>query len=435
MTTTRFAPSPTGYLHVGNLRTALLNWLAARKAGGRFILRIDDTDAERSRPEFAAGIREDLAWLGLDWDAEARQSARTGHYARALEQLRATGRAYPCFETAEELDLKRRAQRAAGRPPVYDRAALALSPTERERLAAERPAHWRFRLAPGRIAWDDGILGPTSVDAGSLSDPVLLRGDGQVLYTLASVVDDAEMGITDIVRGADHVTNTAAQIQMLQALGAEPPRFAHHSLLTGPEGAGLSKRTGALSLRDLRADGVEPMALVSLMARLGTSDPVELRPTLAAVVEGFDLRRFGTAPTRFDPAELRPLTARHLRDLSAEEALDGLDVPQDEAPAFWAAVRGNVASRAEIAGWWRLCREGPAEPIGGEDANFVGEALDLLPPRPWDETTWGTWTKTVGAETGRKGRALYRPLRRALTGRDHGPEMAQLMPLLRGSIR
>ncbi|TPE52939.1 glutamate--tRNA ligase [Amaricoccus solimangrovi] len=434
MTVTRFAPSPTGYLHVGNLRTALFNALIAARAGGTFLLRLDDTDRERSRPEYAAAIEEDLRWLGLDWARIERQSDRLDRYAVAAERLRASGRLYEAFETPEELEVKRRIARAAGRPPVYDRAALALAPAEKDRLRAERGGHWRFRLDRERVEWADGILGPVSIDAGSVSDPVLIRGDGQVLYTFASAVDDLEMGITDVTRGADHVTNTAAQIQIIAALGGTPPCFAHHSLLTGPEGEALSKRLGSLALRDLRAAGTEPLALLSLLARLGSSDPVEPRASLAEIAAGFDLARFGAAPTKFDPAELVALGARTLRslDLAAVSGdLAALGVPEAERGAFWEAVRGNVATRAELSGWWRICREGPAAPPPAEEAAFLAEARALLPERPWDGGTWAAWTGAVKAATGRGGRALFQPLRRWLTGLDHGPEMARLMPLLR----
>lgn len=434
MIVTRFAPSPTGFLHVGNLRTALMNWMIARQAGGGFILRLDDTDGGRSTAEFAAAIGEDLSWLGLVWDRMERQSARLDRYHAAAEVLRGSGRLYEAFETPEELELRRRVLLSAGKPPVYDRAALRLSEAEKARLRAERGGHWRFKLDRERIDWVDGILGPVSIDAGSLSDPVLIRGDGQVLYTLASVVDDAEMAVTDVVRGADHVTNTATQIQILRALGAEPPRFAHHSLLTGPGGEALSKRLGTLSLRDLRAAGVEPMALISLMARLGSSAPVELRGTLDEVVAGFDLGSFGAAPTKFDEGDLRPLSAKALHGREYAQMagdLRALGVPEAEAPRFWEAVRGNIATRAEIAEWWALCRDGAEAMVAAEDAEFAARALELLPARPWGEASWGEWTSAVKADTGRKGRGLFLPLRRILTGRDHGPEMARLMPLLR----
>ena len=331
MTVTRFAPSPTGYIHVGNLRTALFNWLIARKQGGTFILRLDDTDPERSKQEYADAIQEDLEWLGLTWDRIERQSDRMDRYAAAADELREKARFYEAFETPTELDLKRKKQLNMGRPPVYDRAALALSDDDRARLRAERgDGVWRFKLDQQRIEWEDGILGPISIDAASVSDPVLIRADGQVLYTLASVVDDTEMGITHVVRGSDHVTNTATQIQIIEALGGTPPAFAHHSLLTGPQGEALSKRLGTLSLRDLRARGVEPMALLSLMARLGSSQPVELRGSLDELIEGFDLSHFGSAPTKFDEADLFPLTARHLQSLEfaqVAERIAALGVP------------------------------------------------------------------------------------------------------------
>ena len=436
MTLTRFAPSPTGYLHLGNLRAALFNWAIARKAGGRFLLRIDDTDAARSEAPFVEAIREDLQWLGLDWDQEIRQSDRLDRYAAAAEALKASGRLYPCWETGEELDFKRRIQRGRGLPPVYDRAALALSDEEKARLAAERGApHWRFLLDRERVEWRDGILGEVSVDAASVSDPVLIRADGQVLYTLASSVDDAELGVTDVVRGADHVTNTAAQVQIMRALGGEAPRFAHHSLLTGPEGEAFSKRAEALSLRALREEGQEPMALLSLIARLGSADPVEPRQTPDAVAEGFEISRFGSAPTRLDPADLAPLGAKILHAMPyalAQPRLAALDA--DLGEPFWGAIQQNLSHFDEVADWARLLREGCAPVAAPEDAGFVRQALALLPPRPWGPDSWGEWTAAAKAASGRKGRGLFMPLRRALTGRDRGPEMAALMPLMRGRL-
>lgn len=432
---TRFAPSPTGWIHVGNLRTALMNWVIARKGGGTFILRLDDTDQDRSKQEYADGIMQDLDWLGLTWDRVERQSLRMDRYAEAADQLRAAGRFYEAFETPAELDLKRKKQLNMGRPPVYDRASLHLNDEDRARLRAEgRAGYWRFRLDQNRIEWADGIVGPVSIDAGSISDPVLIRADGQVLYTFASSVDDIDMGVTSIVRGADHVTNTATQIQIMQALGGTPPAFAHHSLLTGPGGEALSKRLGTLSLRDLRARGVEPMALLSLMARLGSSQPVELAASHRDIIDGFDLGSFGTPPTRFDAEDLFPLTRAHVRGLplaAVADRLRGLGVPDALAAAFWDAVRESITVLDDVSGWWRVVSEGATALIDAEDADFVAQALALLPAAPWGPTTWADWTEAVKAATGRKGRALYRPLRRALTGRDDGPEMAVLMPLLR----
>jgi glutamyl-tRNA synthetase len=434
MTTTRFAPSPTGHIHVGNLRAALMAWILARRDGGTFILRLDDTDRERSRQEYADGIMADLEWLGLTWDRLERQSDRMDRYAEAAGTLRATARFYECFESPAELDLKRKKLLNMGRPPVYDRTALGLTADDRARLRAEgREGYWRFLLDRARIEWTDGILGPVSIDAASVSDPVLIRADGQVLYTFASSVDDIDMGVTHIVRGADHVTNTAVQIQIMQALGGAVPAFAHHSLLTGPDGEALSKRLGALSIRDLRARGVAPMALLSLMARLGSSRPVELAASHEDLIAGFDLSSFGAAPTRFDEADLFPLTQRwnQQRPLAEVAArIAALGIPDATAPAFWQAVRGNITVLDDLEGWARLVREGAEPAVDPADAEFVAAALQMLPPRPWGEGSWAQWTGAVKAATGRKGRALFHPLRRALTGRDSGPDMAALMPLL-----
>ncbi|QFT98900.1 Glutamate--tRNA ligase 1 [Roseovarius sp. THAF8] len=434
MTTTRFAPSPTGYIHIGNLRTALMNFLIARKNGGTFILRIDDTDPERSKQEYVDAIKQDLEWLGLTWDRVERQSERLDRYAQAAETLRGMGRFYEAFETPTELDLKRKKQLNMGKPPVYDRAALGLSDEQKDALRAERgDGVWRFKLDHERIEWDDGILGDISIDAASVSDPVLIRGDGQVLYTLASVVDDTEMGVTHVVRGSDHVTNTATQIQIIEALGGTVPSFAHHSLLTGPQGESLSKRLGTLSLRDLRAQGVEPMALLSLMARLGSADPVELRSEMAELIEGFDISRFGSAPTKFDANDLFPLTARVLqgRDFADVKAhILGLGVPEDQAERFWSVTRENITTLHDLEPWWVMFRDGAEPVIDDEDREFVAQALALLPEGPHDGDTWGQWTNAVKEETGRKGKGLFMPLRKALTGQNHGPDMSQVLPLL-----
>jgi len=431
---TRFAPSPTGYIHVGNLRTALLNYLIARKSGGQFILRLDDTDQERSKQEYVDGIMTDLAWLGLHWDRVERQSLRYDRYAIAADKLRAEGRFYECFETPTELDLKRKKLAAINRPPVYDRASLKLSEADKQALRdAGTPGYWRFLLNQTRIEWTDGIIGPLSIDAASVSDPVLIRGDGQVLYTFASSVDDIEMGVTHIVRGADHVTNTATQIQIMEAMGGAPPSFAHHSLLTGAQGEELSKRLGTLSLRDLRARGVEPMALLSLMARLGSSKPVELAGSMDELADGFDVGSFGSAPTKFDAEDLFPLTRAHVQGLpydTVRARLAALGVPADRAEGFWAVAKGNITVLDDLDGWWALIRDGAVPLVDEADREFVAQAFALLPAAPWTVETWGQWTGAVKAATGRKGKELFRPLRRAMTGMDAGPEMADLMPLL-----
>jgi glutamyl-tRNA synthetase len=434
MTTTRFAPSPTGFIHVGNLRTALFNHLIARKAGGTFILRIDDTDPERSKEEYVDAIKWDLEWLGLTWDRVERQSDRLDLYHDAADKLREMGRFYEAFETPTELDLKRKKQLNMGKPPVYDRAALTLSESERDALRAERgDGVWRFKLDQERIEWTDGILGDISIDAASVSDPVLIRTDGQILYTLASVVDDTDMGVTHVVRGSDHVTNTATQIQIIRALGGVVPDFAHHSLLTGPQGESLSKRLGTLALRDLREQGVEPEALLSLMARLGSSQPVELRLSIDEIAKGFELDQFGSAPTKFDHQDLYPLTARKLHGLDLAEVkgdLDDLGVPVEKAEAFWTVARENITTRRDLADWWALCLNGAEPLVAEEDADFVAEAMALLPEGPLGPEDWSKWTASVKQATGRKGKGLFMPLRKALTGQERGPEMAELLPLL-----
>ena len=434
MTVTRFAPSPTGYIHVGNLRTALMNYLIARKSGGTFILRLDDTDQERSKQEYIDGLMRDLEWLGLHWDRVEQQSKRMDRYAEAADQLRASGRFYECFETPVELDLKRKKQLNMHKPPVYDRASLHLSDDDKARMRAEgREGYWRFKLDLERIEWPDGILGDISIDAASVSDPVLIRADGQVLYTFASSVDDVDMGVSFIVRGADHVTNTATQIQIMKALGGTPPSFAHHSLLTGTEDEKLSKRLGALSLRDLRASGVEPMALLSMMARLGSSKPIELASSMQDLIDGFDVGSFGAAPTKFDAGDLFPLTRQHVQGLpfaAVQARIADLGVPADKADQFWSVAKGNITILADLAGWWDLFRDGADPLVDDADREFVAQALAMLPAKPWTTATWGEWTTAVKTATGRKGKDLFRPLRRALTGRDAGPEMADVMPLL-----
>ncbi|MEP4197935.1 MAG: glutamate--tRNA ligase [Aliishimia sp.] len=434
MTTTRFAPSPTGYIHVGNLRTALMNYLIARQSGGTFILRIDDTDPERSKEEYVDAIKEDLEWLGLHWDRVERQSERLDLYADAADKLRNMDRFYEAFETPVELDLKRKKQLNMGKPPVYDRAALGLSDAEKDTLRAERGAGvWRFKLDQARIEWKDGILGDVSIDAASVSDPVLIRADGQVLYTIASVVDDTDMGVTHVVRGSDHVTNTATQIQIISALGGTVPTFAHHSLLTGPQGEALSKRLGTLALRDLREAGVQPLALLSQMARLGSSDPTELRSSMEELVAGFDISNFGSAPTKFDVQDLYPLTGRYLQGLPLADVADvvtGLGVPDDLAEGFWTVTRDNIETLNDLSAWWNLCQNGADPVIEDDDTDFVAQAMLLLPEGPFDTGTWGAWTAAVKDATGRKGRGLFMPLRKALTGQSHGPDMGSLMPLL-----
>lgn len=437
----RFAPSPTGRLHIGNIRTAVLNWLFARRNGGSFMLRLDDTDRTRSTEEFADAIRDDLTWLGLVWDRDARQSDRMARYELVATTLKAAGRLYPCFESEDELDRRRARQRARGLPPIYDRAALKLSPQEiDQRLAAGETPHWRFFLnnteasrgltpLPTLVTWHDVVRGEQTVDIGSLSDPVLIRADGTPLYTFTSVVDDIDFAITHIVRGEDHVTNSAVQIQLFEALGATPPIFAHHSLLIGAEGQALSKRLGDLSVESLRAEGLEPLAICCHAALLGTSEAVAPYPSLDALAAHVDLAKLSRAPGRFDIEELRGLNARLLHMLPHDViaprlAAAGVAISE----ALWNAVRGNVATLGDVRTWIEVV-EGPLTPRI-EDAAFCGTSAGLLPPEPWDETTWGAWTTAVREATGLKGKALFHPIRLALTAREAGPELKALLPLI-----
>ncbi len=427
MTVTRFAPSPTGLLHLGNIRTAIFNVLIARKAGGQVILRIDDTDPERSEDRYVDAIRRDLEWLGIEWDREEKQSDRMSLYRAAADDLREAGRLYPCWETPEELALKRKKQLQMKRPPVYDRSALRLSEDEKGHLMASRRPHWRFKLDHQAIKWADGIRGDQSIDAASVSDPVLIRADGQFLYSLCSVVDDAAMAVTDIVRGADHVTNTATQIQLFAALGHEAPHFAHHSLMTGEGGEKLSKRLGGLAVEELREAGVEPGAVIAYLARLGSSQPVEPVMSLQEAADGFNITTFGLSPTKVSVDELKLLSGRMLRETPFEALGGRLDID----PGLWEAIRPNLDSLSDAADWIAVA-EGPVEPfVVEEDAEFVAQAMEILPPKPWTTDSWKAWTSAVKEATGRKGKGLFLPLRRALTGRDHGPDMSAFMPYLK----
>ncbi|HEY0112347.1 MAG TPA: glutamate--tRNA ligase [Allosphingosinicella sp.] len=426
---TRFAPAPTGRLHVGNIRAALHNWLWARKHGGKFILRLDDTDRERSSEEYAQGIREDLAWLGLAPDEEQRQSARFDRYEAALEQLRAAGRVYPAYETAQELDLKRKVQLGRGMPPVYDRSALQLSDGERSRLESEgRRPHWRFKLDhDAAIEWHDLVRGPQHFDPALLSDPIVRREDGSWLYMLPSAVDDIDMRVTHVVRGEDHVANTALQIQMFEALEAPVPAFAHEALLVGSEGK-LSKRLGSLGVDALREAGIEPIALAAKLARLGTSLPVEPVTSADPLIESFDFATFGRAPARFDLEELAQLNARILHQLPFEAVADRL--PAGMGAEDWSALRPNLKTVAEAGEWWEILHGHVEAKAAPEDRALLAAAAEAAAEIDWEEAPWPQLVARLKAETGRAGKALFLPLRRALTGRDSGPEMAALLPLI-----
>jgi len=433
----RFAPSPTGKLHVGNVRAALWNWLFARNRGGKFILRIDDTDKERSTAAYEDGIRADLSWLGLQWDETFKQSERFGAYDVVSDALRARGQLYPCYETAEELDRKRNLQRLRGAPPVYDRAALALTDAEKKALEAEgRRPHWRFKLSGETVRWNDLIRSETIVETASVSDPVLIREDGMYLYTLPSCIDDIDCAITHVIRGEDHVTNAGVQIEIMKAIidvrgkGALPA-FAHHSLLIGADGQGLSKRLGSLSIEQMREDGLEPAAITSLLAKLGTAEPVLPQPDILALAKTFDFEKIGRAPARFDEAELLQLNAKILHETpfaALKDRLAALGVSE----ALWNAVRGNAVKLADAAEWKSVV-DGAIDPVI-EDAGFCAIAAGLVPDDPLTEQSWSAFTNAVKERTGAKGKSLFHPLRLALTGREKGPEMAALLPLI-GALR
>lgn len=444
--TVRFAPSPTGRIHIGNARTALFNWLYAKQHQGEFILRYDDTDVARSKTEYADAILQDLEWLGLTPDTIAWQSKRIAAYDAAAEQLKAAGLLYPCYETSEELERRRKLRLARRLPPVYGREALKLTDDERAALEAEgRKPHWRF-LLPNfaespfetrrtEVQWEDVVRGLQMADLASMSDPVLIREDGSYLYTLPSVVDDIEMAVTHIIRGDDHVTNTGAQIALFKALGSEAPAFGHHNLLTAASGEGLSKRSNALSIGMLRDEGFEPMSINSLAVLIGTSESVSALPSLDALIEQFSASSASKSAAKFDPAELTTLNRSLVHDLAFEDVatrLEALGIQGENAGPFWLAVRQNIDFVRQAADWWQIVHDGPSteEALVGEDIDFVRDAFDLLPPEPWDGETWSAWTGAVKAASGRKGRALFMPLRIALTGLRSGPELADLLPLI-----
>ncbi len=423
---TRFAPSPTGYLHIGNVRTALICWLYAKKQGGELLLRIDDTDTERSQEEYVEGIKEDLEWLGIGWDKIMRQSERFAAYDTAVEKLKEAGRLYACYETQEELEIKRKMLLGRGLPPIYDREGLDLSEEKRQEYEAEgRTPHWRFLLNDAAIEWEDVIRGATHFEGAKLSDPILVRENGAYTYMLPSTVDDIEFAVTDVVRGEDHVSNTAIQIQLFEALGGAVPRFAHNALIKTKEGK-LSKRKGGAEVRELRAQGILPMAVNSFLAKVGTSDPIDIHHTLQELVDAFDMQKFGRAPTVYALEDITRLHVKLLHHLSFAEVKDQLDTEVDEA--FWLSVRGNIATLEEVKTWWAICKEA-LEPLV-EDKEYTHKAADLLPEGAWDADTWDAWIARVKEETGRKGKPLFMPLRKALTGMEHGPELKVILPLI-----
>ncbi|MEO6607874.1 MAG: glutamate--tRNA ligase [Aestuariivirga sp.] len=427
-TIVRFAPSPTGRIHIGNARAALLNWLFALKTGGQFILRYDDTDTARSTQEFADGIATDVAWLGIKPSRVEWQSKRFGRYDKVAADLRARGFLYPCYETADELDRRRKRQQARGLPPVYDRASLNLTAEEKAAFETQgRKPHWRFKLAQKPVEWNDMIRGPVHIDTATLSDPVLIREDGTYLYTLPSVIDDIDFAITHVIRGEDHVVNTAAQIEICKAIGGAVPAYAHYSLLNGADGKGLSKRLGSLSIQSFRDEGLEAMAVVSHAALLGTSDNIHPCADYRELVDNFDLGKLSRAPARFDEVELRALNAKLLHMLPWDAVADRVPYGNE---AFWLAIRGNIEKLSDAKAWADIVTQDMKPEVAVEDKDFIAAARSALPAEPWDANTWKLWTEAVKAATGRKGKSLFMPLRQVLTGLDHGPELAALLPLI-----
>ena len=432
---TRFAPSPTGYLHVGNIRTALFNFLIAKKSGGKFLLRIDDTDLERSKQFYEDEIKRDLEWLGIEWDLFERQSTRIDRYKEVFKSLKLQNKIYPCFETKNELDLKRKKQLNMGKPPIYDRSSLKLSNERLKQLEAEgKKAHWRFLLDSIKIKWDDKIMGKICIDLSSLSDPVFIKEDGQFLYTLASVCDDLDFGITHVVRGLDHLTNTATQIQLINILRGKIPSFGHHSLLIDVSGENLSKRLGSMSIRDLRSSGIEPIALNNLMSTLGSSNSPKLLHSLNEISEHFDISKFGAAPTKFDLKVLNLISSKILKDTPFNIIKDDLikvGIPEKYLTDFWEMIRENLNTRNELSEIWNLCINGTTPLFDKEDLEFIKIALEIIPNSTFNKETWKNWTKEVSLKTGRKGKKLFLPLRKVLTGKSFGPDMGKLLPFLK----
>ena len=429
----RFAPSPTGLLHVGNTRTVLINWLFAYKHQGTFILRLDDTDFERSRDEYTDAIHQDLNWLGLSHDRYEVQSKRLQKYEKAAESLKEQGLLYPCYETPEELDFKRRLQRTQGLPPIYDRAALKLTASDIQKYQDQgRKPHWRFVLKDEPVSWDDLVRGMTRFDRNTASDPILIREDGTFVYTLCSVVDDIDMGVTHIIRGEDHVSNTAVQVQLFKALGAGDNQFTfgHLPLMVGEQGESLSKRLGSLSLNELRDQDIESLALNSYLAKIGTSEDVTPAFSMEQLISEFDITYFGRASPRFSLPNLEKLNAKFLhgcdfKDIQPKLKTHGLE---DVDHAFWQAVQGNLTKVKDLNHFIEICQKEITPKI--EDPAYIHQAMDVLPEMPWDLQTWSQWTELLKAKTDRKGKALYMPLRLALTGESHGPEMKDYLPLL-----
>lgn len=424
---TRFAPSPTGHLHIGNIRIAIMNYLYAKSSGGSFVLRLDDTDAERSQDHFAEGIKTDLAWMGLHHDDTFKQSDRFARYTEVLEHLKSIGRVYPCYETAEELDLKRKLQHAQGKPPVYDRESLNLTDAQKaEKHASGITPHWRFLLNDTPMAWDDMSQGHVHFEHGHLSDPVLVRADGRPLFTFTTVVDDIDTDITHIIRGEDHTTNTAVQVQIFQALGATPPTFAHMPLVSSASGDTFSKRTGNGAIASLREHGVESMAILALMARLGTSSTAEGTDTMQTLLRDFDISAYGRASLTFDMNDVFTFNAKILHHTPYDMVQNRL--PHTIPPRIWDSIRGNIQILDDVSQWETVLFGTPKTTI--TDTDFIKTAVSLFPDGDITDSTWKQWTTAIKDATGKKGKDLFMPLRLAITGYAHGPEMGKILPII-----
>lgn len=433
MTKLRFAPSPTGYLHLGNIRTALINWLFARSHKGQFILRLDDTDRQRSEQKYADQIKEDLIWLGFTFDDVVKQSDRLERYGQVTDLLKEKGRLYPCYETPEELELQRKIQISSGKPPLYNRASLALTSEQKEQYQKEgRKPHWRFKMAPGEIRWTDLIRGDVVFQGELLNDPILIREDGSPVFTLATAVDDVDMGITHIIRGEDHVTNTALQIQIMETLTdkSNTIQFGHLALISGSKGEGLSKREGSLGIIHLREQGLEPLSISSLLAKLGTSDPITPHIYLNGVLQDFDIEKFGRATPKLDPEDLWQMNIKILQNMPFEDVKGRFEVMglRDVTPEFWALTQKNITKFHDVKEWWEIFYG--HKTFKESNIKLLEAAEHSLPLDPWDETTFKTWMDEVKQETGLKGKDLFKPIRQALTGQDHGPELKDLILLM-----
>ena len=427
---TRFAPSPTGLLHLGNIRTALINWLYARTHNGKFILRIDDTDQERSKDEYISKIKYDLEWLGIDYDDTFNQSSRFERYREQFKKLKADGKIYPCYETPEELERKRKLQMASGGKQVYDRSSLSL--TDQEKKAYEdkgRKPHWRFLLQTERLKWNDLLKGELDIDLTSLSDPVLFREDGVPLYTFTSAVDDIDYNITNVIRGDDHTSNTAVQIEIINAIDKNRITFAHHALLKASSGDKLSKRDNVISIDSFRKSNLEPLAILSLLATIGTSQSIELKDSINQIISEFKLETISTSPGRIEIDVLNALNKKQVQKLNFDdvsERLKNIDEKIDEK--FWNIIRSNLETVEGVKQWSDIVFY--SKIIEVEDKEYIKSAMELIPNDPWDENTWELWTSAIKEKTGRKGKELFLPLREAFTGMSHGPEMKLLIQLI-----